>query len=72
MPVQHALIRADVGTHHVGMPGLVPGIHVLFSWCVEDVDGRDKSGHDESLAQAVGYQPCVRFNLGRHWMSDSR
>ena len=29
------------------MPGLVPGIHVLFSRCHEkDVDGRDKPGHD--------------------------
>jgi 4-oxalocrotonate tautomerase len=26
------------------MPGLVPGIHVLFD--TEDVDGRDKPGHD--------------------------
>jgi len=31
------------------MPGLVPGIHVLFD-VIEDkevVDGRNKSGHDE-------------------------
>jgi hypothetical protein len=30
------------------MPGLVPGIHVL-AWGAEkeDVDGRDKPGHDE-------------------------
>jgi hypothetical protein len=28
------------------MPGLVPGIHV-FSSAREDVDGRDKPGHDE-------------------------
>jgi hypothetical protein len=28
------------------MPGLVPGIHAFF--CVkQDVDGRDKPGHDE-------------------------
>jgi hypothetical protein len=27
------------------MPGLVPGIHVLAA--SEDVDGRDKPGHDE-------------------------
>jgi hypothetical protein len=27
------------------MPGLVPGIHVLFDG--EDVDGRDKPGHDD-------------------------
>jgi len=30
----------------VVMPGLVPGIHVL-SAAKEDVDGRDKPGHDE-------------------------
>jgi len=29
------------------MPGLVPGIHVLFC-CTKNVDGRDKPGHDES------------------------
>ena len=29
------------------MPGLVPGIHVLFHVReVKDVDGRDKPGHD--------------------------
>jgi hypothetical protein len=26
------------------MPGLVPGIHVFL--CGQDVDGRDKPGHD--------------------------
>jgi hypothetical protein len=29
------------------MPGLVPGIHVLRSQQSQDVDGRDKPGHDE-------------------------
>jgi hypothetical protein len=28
------------------MPGLVPGIHVLLALTFEDVDGRDKPGHD--------------------------
>ena len=28
------------------MPGLVPGIHV-FAACEEDLDGRDKPGHDD-------------------------
>ncbi|TFV74737.1 hypothetical protein E4K64_18040 [Bradyrhizobium frederickii] len=28
------------------MPGLVPGIHVLSSGSEQDVDGRDKPGHD--------------------------
>jgi hypothetical protein len=30
------------------MPGLVPGIHVFRMRRKEDVDGRDKPGHDES------------------------
>jgi hypothetical protein len=29
------------------MPGLVPGIHVIGATSKEDVDGRDKPGHDE-------------------------
>jgi hypothetical protein len=29
------------------MPGLVPGIHVFCYRRQEDVDGRDKPGHDE-------------------------
>jgi hypothetical protein len=29
------------------MPGLVPGIQVFASSSKEDVDGRDKPGHDE-------------------------
>jgi hypothetical protein len=29
------------------MPGLVPGIHVFGPTKAEDVDGRDKPGHDE-------------------------
>jgi hypothetical protein len=28
------------------MPGLVPGIHVFLFDAKQDVDGRDKSGHD--------------------------
>jgi len=31
------------------MPGLVPGIHVFLSLTYEDVDGRDKPGHDACL-----------------------
>jgi hypothetical protein len=30
------------------MPGLVPGIHVLWRCHSKDVDGRDKPGYDES------------------------
>jgi hypothetical protein len=36
------------------MPGLVPGIHVFF--CdKQDVDGRDKPGHDGGEADAGAY-----------------
>jgi len=31
------------------MPGLVPGIHVFVHDNQEDVDGRDKPGHDEQM-----------------------
>jgi hypothetical protein len=31
------------------MPGLVPGIHVVFS-LPDHVDGRDKTGHDAERA----------------------
>jgi hypothetical protein len=30
------------------MPGPVPGIHVFSLKIKQDVDGRDKPGHDES------------------------
>jgi hypothetical protein len=32
------------------MPGLVPGIHDFGRAACEDVDGRDKPGHDEFYA----------------------
>jgi hypothetical protein len=31
------------------MPGLVPGIHVFKAEADQNVDGRDKPGHDELL-----------------------
>jgi hypothetical protein len=31
------------------MPGLVPGIHVFAYVNKEDVDGRDKPGHDDEI-----------------------
>jgi hypothetical protein len=31
------------------MPGLVPGIHVFLFARPQDVDGRDKPGHDEEM-----------------------
>ena len=40
----------DCVTSHnsIFMPGLVPGIHVCLSF-QQDVDGRDKPGHDEMV-----------------------
>jgi hypothetical protein len=29
------------------MPGFAPGIHVFLSLSKQDVDGRDKPGHDD-------------------------
>ncbi len=49
------------------MPGLVPGIHVLKAAQEEDVDGRDKPGHDgkkviyftsEQPPSAIGRNAC--------------
>ena len=34
------------------MPGLVPGIHIFTSVEHQDVDGRDKPGHDE-LSESI-------------------
>jgi hypothetical protein len=41
------------------MPGLVPGIHVL-SAAKEDVDGRDKRGHDDSVLRRLSSDLCLR------------
>jgi hypothetical protein len=42
------------------MPGLVPGIHVFFHRIIQDVDGRDKRGHDEMIrCGASSY--CPRY-----------
>jgi hypothetical protein len=43
------------------MPGLVPGIHVFAA--KEDVDGRDKPGHDGVLTadtHAISMPPIFR------------
>jgi hypothetical protein len=37
---------------HSVMPGLVPGIHVLLDFNKQDVDGRDKPGHDREKDSA--------------------
>jgi hypothetical protein len=36
-------------TSKLVMPGLVPGIHVLSSHKIKDVDGRDEPGHDDII-----------------------
>jgi hypothetical protein len=36
------------------MPGLVPGIHVFLAAFAENVDGRDKPGHDGDGCMALG------------------
>ncbi len=35
------------------MPGLVPGIHVFQPVRKQDVDGRDKPGHDATARSAA-------------------
>jgi hypothetical protein len=50
------------------MPGLVPGIHVLLS-CFEDMDGRDKPGHDGSTFSSTHRLPLWRvrhFSRGKN------
>jgi len=46
--------RSDCATRSV-MPALVAGIHVFAAWHRnEDVDGRDKPGHDAELVARYG------------------
>jgi hypothetical protein len=45
------------------MPGLVPGIHVFLSHFIENVDGRDKPGHDKSIVSSTHR---LRLWRGRH------
>ena len=41
----------------VVMPGLVPGIHVFPRRITNDVDGRDKPGHDGEMPEARWRSP---------------
>src|SRR5690242_21822981 len=50
------------------MPGLVPGIHVFKTSAAEDVDGRDKPGHDEAkmsprTATLIGLTAILMWSL---------
>jgi hypothetical protein len=47
------------------MPGLVPGIHDFL--CSEDVDGRDKPGHDEWPSLRPFFDSCALRNA--HFVS---
>ena len=62
IPPRDALPLASV------MPGFMPGIHVLKTRRKEDVDGRDKPGHDseKQCLASVGcedYVPSPRDRL---------
>jgi hypothetical protein len=37
------------------MPGLAPGINVFLFAATEDVDGRDKPGHDECRIHSMNF-----------------
>ena len=50
--------------NNVVMPGLVPGIHALRARC-QDVDGRDKPGHD-----AVVYCEVIAMIPGELFIKD--
>jgi len=41
------VIQAAGASPDVVMAGLVPAIHVFGCWGVQNVDARDKRGHDE-------------------------
>jgi hypothetical protein len=41
------------------MPGLVPGIHVFSLGTDQDVDGRDKPGHDEGVRREIERRYCT-------------
>jgi hypothetical protein len=43
------------------MPGLVPGIHVFGTTSKEDVDGRDKPGHDEEATHSQYVRQRLRM-----------
>jgi hypothetical protein len=57
------------------MPALVAGIHVLIAAPHEDVDGRNKSGHDElwrAIAARLRGCAIAARSRGRGEMVDAR
>src|SRR3990170_280540 len=62
--------RDDLGLRQIPpnsivMPGLVPGIHEFFAARSQDVDGRDKPGHDGFCVGNGNAQNARRGSLGR-------
>jgi hypothetical protein len=53
------------------MPGLEPGIHELAGGATEDVDGRDKPGHDGLLLRE-NYTECHAREAGIQYSSPRR
>jgi uncharacterized protein len=57
------------------MPGLVPGIHVFGAASKEDVDGREKPGHDdivEDVSMSKSQPPIPRFTVITLGVADMR
>jgi hypothetical protein len=53
------------------MPGLVPGIHVLFAVSSGDVDKPGHDNADQSIVMAVAISCCPSIKLIR-WPSPTR
>jgi hypothetical protein len=53
------------------MAGLVPAIHVFVTLTKQDVDARDRRGHDESNNPRFGISAAFLDYLPSVWMSDS-
>jgi hypothetical protein len=50
LPIAQCRFSTPRGLTFFVMPGLLPGIHVFLAFCSkQDVDGRDKPGHDELI-----------------------
>ena len=45
------------------MPGLVPGIHVFQHHGKQDVDGRNKSGHDDKMRRLLLPSNCFNCKI---------
>ena len=52
-------LRAEGGLHQHPGAGLVPGIHVFTPHMTQDVDGRDKPGHDERCSATLASEQVI-------------